>query len=83
MRSSKWITSCPARPDLFLKKMEKEVHQREERVRFLAGPDRPSRYEQPEQRWLELQDSLGRWGRGLSLERLQRLGDISKTDLNE
>ena len=50
---------------------------------YCNGPDRPSRYEQPEKRWLELQDSLGRWGPGLSLERLQRLGEIAKTDQNE
>ena len=44
---------------------------------------RPSRFDPPEQRWLELQDSLGRWGRGLSLERLQRLGEIARTDQDE
>ena len=38
---------------------------------YCNGPDRPSRCEQPEKRWLELQDSLGRWGRGLSVERLE------------
>ena len=50
---------------------------------YCNGPDRPSRYEQPEKRWLELQDSLSRWGQGLSIERLQQLGEIARADINE
>ena len=41
---------------------------------------RPIRYKRPEDEWLELQGSLNRWGKGLSVERLQRLGWISRID---
>ena len=46
-----------------------------------SGMDlRPSRFDPSVQRWLELQDSFARWGKGLSVERLQQLGESVRAD---
>ena len=44
---------------------------------------RQSRFEEPEGHWLELQQRLNRWGGGQTIERLEQLGQIAKTDQNE
>ena len=41
---------------------------------------RPSRFDPPERHWLELQDSLNRWGSSSSWKRYEQLGDIAQTD---
>ena len=41
---------------------------------------RPTRYERQEEEWLDLQRSLNSGGKGLSIEKLQQLGEIAKTD---
>ena len=42
-----------------------------------------SRFEEPEGRWLELQQRLNRWGGGQAIARLEQLGQIAKTDQNK
>ena len=44
---------------------------------------RQPRFEEPEGHWLELQQRLKRWGGGQTIERLEQLGQIAKTDQNE
>jgi hypothetical protein len=41
---------------------------------------RPSRFDEPEQRWLELQENLNRWGGSHTMQQLQQLGRIAKAD---
>ena len=40
---------------------------------------RRTRYEPPEQTWMDLQTSLQRWGSGYSWSRYEQLGDIADT----
>ena len=48
---------------------------------YTNGQQRPSRYEPTDERWLELQRRLGRWGNGgQTWRRLEHLGAIAKTD---
>jgi len=42
-----------------------------------------SRFEEPEDHWLALQQRLNRWGGGQNIERLEQLGQIARTDQNE
>ena len=44
---------------------------------------RQSWFEEPEGHWLELQQRLNRWGGGQTIERLEQLGQIARTDQNE
>ena len=48
---------------------------------YTNGQQRPSRYKPTEERWLELQRRLGRWGNGGDTwRRLEHLGAIARTD---
>ena len=47
---------------------------------FSLSSARPSRFDEPEQRWLELQENLNRWGGSHTMQQLQQLGRIAKTD---
>ena len=40
----------------------------------------PSRFEPPERHWLDLQDSLNRWGSGMNWSRYEQLGTIARID---
>ena len=48
---------------------------------YTNGQQRPSRYEPTDERWLELQRRLGRWGNGgQTWRRIEHLGAIAKAD---
>ena len=46
---------------------------------YMNGGQRPGRYEQPEERWLELASNLNRWGKSHTWRRLEQLGQIAKS----
>ena len=47
---------------------------------FTSLSMRASRFEPPERHWLDLQESLNRWGSGFSWSRYEQLGSIARTD---
>tara|TARA_B100000674_G_scaffold465409_1_gene448309 strand:- start:89 stop:265 length:177 start_codon:yes stop_codon:yes gene_type:complete len=49
-------------------------------TQFTLSTARPSRFEPPERHWLDLQDSLNRWGSGFSWSRYEQLGTIARID---
>ena len=49
-------------------------------TQFTLSTARPSRFDEPEARWMELQESLNRWGGSHTMQQLQQLGNIAKTD---
>ena len=42
---------------------------------------RPSRFEPPERHWLDLQESLNRWGSGYSWSRYKQLGQNAQLEM--
>jgi len=51
-------------------------------TQFTLSTARPSRFDEPEARWLELQPDLNRWGGSHTWQQLQRLGVIARIDQN-
>ena len=49
-------------------------------TQFSLSTARPSRFDEPEARWMELQENLNRWGGSHTMQQLQQLGRIAKTD---
>ena len=46
-------------------------------MEYSGNRPRPQRFDAPDTHWLDLQDSLNRWGGGQTWQRLQHLGAIA------
>ena len=51
-------------------------------MQYSNSRPRPQRFDAPDSHWLDLQDSLNRWGGGQTWQRLQNLGAIARIDQN-
>ena len=49
-------------------------------MQYSNSQPRPQRLDAPDTYWLDLQDSLNRWGGSKTWQQLQQLGQIAKTD---
>ena len=49
-------------------------------TQYSPQASRQSRFDVPDQRWLELQENLNRWGGSHTMQQLQQLGRIARTD---
>ena len=49
-------------------------------MQYSNSNPRPQRFDEPENHWLDLQDSLNRWGGSKTWQQLQQLGQIAKID---
>ena len=49
-------------------------------MRYSNSKPRPQRFDEPENYWLDLQDSLNRWGGSKTWQQLHQLGRMVKTN---
>ena len=47
---------------------------------YSSQANRPQRFDEPERRWVELQENLNRWGGSHTWQQLQQLGQIARTN---
>ena len=47
---------------------------------YSSQGNRPQRFDEPERRWVELQENLNRWGGSHTWQQLQQLGQIARTN---
>ena len=47
---------------------------------YSSQSNRPQRFDEPDHRWVELQENLNRWGGGQTWQQLQQLGQIARTN---
>ena len=49
-------------------------------TQYSPQASRQSRFDEPEHRWVELQENLNRWGGSHTWQQLQQLGQIARTN---